>query len=217
MRTRHPESFLTILKTLQDIGLYNVSWRLLNSKDHGVAHETSEKAMIQTVGFQQASRIHMTQSMEKRASNTFETHREIQICYLDACWCTVAWLLAFLDPPNRPRIYIIGLKTEFGKFSWPAKREPVALKDLLDSRPKNKVEYVLGGAHKQKNVLAARAKLINMGRRPDRTCAAVDVASSRGHVMANISPCLTASRASEGGFCLTSHRRHMKNEEMMRL
>ena len=56
LRTAHPESFLNILKALKKIGSYNVSWQLVNSKDHGVPQVQIEKAMIQTSGFQQAFR-----------------------------------------------------------------------------------------------------------------------------------------------------------------
>ena len=131
----------------------------------------------------------------------------------------MAWIRSVfcLDPQNRARIYIVGLKSEYGKFVWPAAREPVNLKDFLDKGPKNKVEYVPRAAHKRKNVLEARAKLTSMGKNPDRVYAAVDIASSRAHVMLNMSPCLTASRGAEGGHWLMSHRRQMKVKEMLRL
>ena len=122
-------------------------------------------------------------------------------------------------PHHRPRLFIVGtLKTaQQHAFEWPPEVGCLPLKPFLreqavpaslNDRPPPTQGVAL------KNWLVAVRELISKGIHPLKTDCVINVDGKRHSHMVDRVPCLTATRASNGGHWVTSRGRRMYQDEM---
>ena len=128
-------------------------------------------------------------------------------------------------PQKRRRLYICGtLKSKIVKpFSFPAKlKGQPSLIDILDDKPADKHSARLPPAsqiHCRKQVRELRRKLKKDGITKDKILKSMPVADIDDTVMTyqcNALPCITATRASNGGYWLEWQGRRTSLKELMR-
>jgi len=137
---------------------------------------------------------------------------------------TVLWkLLDSKDyggvPQRRPRLYIVGFKKKGSKkFEWPAKVPQQPLRKLLEKLPKTPKKSVLpsapAAAQKVKDILK---ELRGQGIQPLKVPVVIDCDASRPRWLADITPCLTATRTAGGGFWVTCQNRRFTLRELFAL
>lgn len=120
-------------------------------------------------------------------------------------------------PQSRPRVYIVGIKTEFlgeNAFQWPGRIAMRPLASLLE-------EEVGDGSGAQSTLTHRRnfkllsARIKKRGHQVEEYVG--DLRSGRAGAMQNCVPCLTARRAAAGGHYLFGKKRHLSTLEMFRL
>ncbi len=104
---RHKEEFHTILKALTNLKLWNVSWKLINSCDHGVPQDTRDLTRklglvspAGAVGDQRYKLFHEIESEQQRSQHS----------RFSWTWCCASNFDA--PPQNRERVYRLGPPSE---------------------------------------------------------------------------------------------------------
>lgn len=137
---------------------------------------------------------------------------------------TVSWKILHTNehglPQHRERVFIIGIKTTsmVKPFTWPTTTEMRSLTSILDLAP----NLPLADEHKfsvtkLKNLLAITERYknnANMLLKDENVC---NIGGSSPHIMVNMCPCLTKSRASQRGYYSFSRQRSLTIEDMCRL
>lgn len=123
-------------------------------------------------------------------------------------------------PQSRPRSYIVGIRRDVAtmKFKFPIAIEPEAVEHFLDDGLTSSAKCPHGP-----RVEAALARAADVFKKksvdPSAQTCFVDTGASPkwSSAMIGISPCLTATRCSQGGHYITSKCRMMTMSEMCRL
>jgi DNA (cytosine-5)-methyltransferase 1 len=123
-------------------------------------------------------------------------------------------------PQTRARLYIVAILDTSRKtsFTFPAKLKVVASADkFLAQRPAQ--SFAPKSLTAKRNLEGGLKKLARTGAKPrDETCF-IDVHASFAFTQARVGrcPCITATRAAQGGYYITNQRRMTDTEELGRL
>ena len=131
-------------------------------------------------------------------------------------------------PQNRERLILIGLRkskcpASMSCFQWPKNLPEVGIRSILDPRTKKEKSRERVEKARPRNRLGAQhvdaiySELKQEGLRPSRTPMVIDIFSSRANGMHNVSPCLTKTRAEQGGHWISLRGRQFTDMEMRRL
>jgi DNA-cytosine methyltransferase len=122
-------------------------------------------------------------------------------------------------PQHRPRLYICGIlaSSRVQPFKFPHAVPAPSLRSLLDKRNDNfkRVAFPTSPVAAKK-VKVAVAQLRGMGINPLKVPVAINCDAIRSRWFVDKVPCLTAARASNGGFWVTCKNSRMSVAEMMR-
>ena len=122
-------------------------------------------------------------------------------------------------PHHRPRVFIVGILRSVvcHAFEWPTESgrlplrpflQEAALAPSLSLRPPDSQGVAL------KNWKAGMAMLIKKGHHPLKTDCVINIDGRKPSYMVERVPCLTATRASNGGHWVTSRGRRLTTPEM---
>ncbi len=129
-------------------------------------------------------------------------------------------------PQNRERLLVVGIHRRHGanSWSWPPDMRTPRLSRFLDRiTPEERTCNLYrrlppkSQSHARANVKSLLAMCKHDGIDLKRSQLIADIESTNLHVMSGVSPCLTKSRASSGGFWIVSRGRRMSITEMQRL
>jgi site-specific DNA-cytosine methylase len=123
-------------------------------------------------------------------------------------------------PQNRARLYIVGMQTHAIKhdFMWPSEIPVVDVMDILD--PPLKDSWEASSMTNLSNLDRLMTKIMEEGGKPNEEPYFIDINQSAkmgDNVMLGRSPTLTRTRAMQGGFYVTTHRRMLNTAELFRL
>ena len=129
-------------------------------------------------------------------------------------------------PQNRERFFLVAaLRTAISHeavFKWPRDLAEVPLESILDPLTEEELRTYLGQkrppqANARQQVDEAYTAMESYGISPVTKNMVVDCDGSKFHMMFNISPCLTRTRAAGGGHWVTSRGRRFTTGEMERV
>jgi DNA (cytosine-5)-methyltransferase 1 len=127
-------------------------------------------------------------------------------------------------PHNRERLFIVGIRVECEvpgvEFKWPSPMPTPPIQDFLDPvSPTDDPDRLPPSSQtiSRKHVKTLHRALLRKGINPARSRLIADIQGSRLHLMHNVSPCLTRTRAAGGGHWVVSRGRYMTVTEMERL
>ncbi len=123
-------------------------------------------------------------------------------------------------PQSRQRVYIIGFQKLAREFSFPQRLKiQVLVSKVLDHAPSIKKYHTFSSKTGTNNFKKCQSRLEKLGVDMDQETVFVDLhASTRfGHFRRGGLPCLTASRAAQGGFYITDQKRMTNVHELGRL
>ena len=127
-------------------------------------------------------------------------------------------------PHNRERLFIVGIRVDCEvhgvMFKWPAPLPTPPIHDFLDPvSPTDDPDRLPPSSQNisRKHVQSLHRALRKKGIKVARSRLIADIQGSRLHVMHNLSPCLTRTRAAGGGHWVVCRGRYMSITEMERL
>ena len=128
-------------------------------------------------------------------------------------------------PQNRERVFIVAVRKPCNNtFSWPTPEPPISIKTILDpltaderKADLNQRKPPASQTNARANLKLGYAQLKAQGVDPSKTAVVMDIDSSKLHMMFDKSPCLTSSRAAEGGFWVSCRGRRFTKAEMLKL
>jgi DNA-cytosine methyltransferase len=124
-------------------------------------------------------------------------------------------------PQNRARLYMVGIRADLltSEFQWPDAIPPVSIHDVLDPPHKND-EWDPTSMTNLSNLDRMLTKIMNDNGDPNKDTYLIDINQSEkmgDNIMKERSPTLTRSRAMQGGYYVTTHKRMLNTAEMFRL
>ena len=128
-------------------------------------------------------------------------------------------------PQNRNRLFIIAVlraRCAHNTFPWPRDLPEVGINTILEPLTRSEKKSDLNVARPSQagaraNVDLAYKKMMDNGLEPASVPMVIDVDGTKPSMMYNISPCLTRTRAANGGHWLSCRGRRMTLVEMIRL
>ena len=137
---------------------------------------------------------------------------------------TVSWKILHTNehglPQHRERVFVIGIKTTsmVQPFTWPTTTKMRSLTSIFDLAPK------LPSAHEHKfnatnlkNLLAITERYKDKANKLLEVENVCNIGGSSPHIMENMCPCLTKSRASQRAYYSFSRQRSLTIQDMCRL
>jgi DNA-cytosine methyltransferase len=123
-------------------------------------------------------------------------------------------------PQSRARLYVVGILNTSRKanFTFPAKMRVVPSVDkFLVQRPAR--AFLAKTLTAKRNLQVGLKKLAGAGVNPQEQTCFIDIYASPSYTQARVgrSPCITATRAAQGGYYITNQRRMTETEELGRL
>lgn len=116
-------------------------------------------------------------------------------------------------PQNRPRIYIIAIKSKHGPPCWPSTVPTPSLKTILGKR----ADMLPTAPVACKKVKMVYNELAENGLSPERVPVVIDCNAHKLRWLLHHTPCLTATRGASGGFFVTLVGRMLNMDELFRL
>jgi len=139
-------------------------------------------------------------------------------------WCRVLNAKDHGVPQNRERLFIVGIHRRApdaaSLFKWPKKLPGVSIEDFLDPKTDSDNPRRLPPARQtgaRKHVQALLTAMRKEGLDPATAGLIVDCDGTRCHSMCGVSPCITRTRACNGGHLVLSRGRRLTIQEQERL